>query len=144
MEKHFCVSVHIYDREKKQFLLIKHKKLGKWLQPGGHIELNESPEEAALREVYEETGLKVQLVGNRIPREEDYILPLAIQKNKIKEDHIHIDFVYGAIPIDNQNLVLNEIETDGIQWFTLQEILNDNFDTFEDLKYWCKKIAENY
>lgn len=36
-----------------------HKRLGIWLQPGGHIELGESPWQAALRETSEETGLAV-------------------------------------------------------------------------------------
>ena len=46
MIKHFGVSVYVFDFKKRKFLLIKHKKLKKWLQPGGHIELNEDPEEA--------------------------------------------------------------------------------------------------
>ena len=40
-------------------LLLKHKRLGLWLQPGGHIDPGESPWEAALREAEEETGLEV-------------------------------------------------------------------------------------
>lgn len=39
-------------------LLHLHKRLGLWLQPGGHIDAGESPAEAALREVLEETGLR--------------------------------------------------------------------------------------
>jgi 8-oxo-dGTP pyrophosphatase MutT (NUDIX family) len=38
-------------------VLHRHKRMGIWLQPGGHIEPGETPEDAALREVYEETGL---------------------------------------------------------------------------------------
>ena len=37
-------------------LLHLHKRLGLWLQPGGHIDPGETPEQAALREVREETG----------------------------------------------------------------------------------------
>jgi 8-oxo-dGTP pyrophosphatase MutT (NUDIX family) len=40
-------------------VLLRHKRLGFWLQPGGHIDPGESPWEAALREATEETGLKV-------------------------------------------------------------------------------------
>ncbi len=38
-------------------ILHKHKRLGIWIQPGGHIDEGERPEDAALREVLEETGL---------------------------------------------------------------------------------------
>lgn len=50
-------------------LLVKHKKLGFWLAPGGHIEEGELPHEAAEREVYEETGVRVEVVsaGEVIP-----------------------------------------------------------------------------
>ena len=40
-------------------VLLRHKRLGFWLQPGGHIDPGESPWEAALREAAEETGLEV-------------------------------------------------------------------------------------
>lgn len=40
-------------------LLLCHKRLGLWLQPGGHVDPGESPWEAALREAHEETGLSV-------------------------------------------------------------------------------------
>jgi 8-oxo-dGTP pyrophosphatase MutT (NUDIX family) len=44
-------------------LLLRHKRLGFWLQPGGHIDPGESPWEAALREAHEETGLQVSYAG---------------------------------------------------------------------------------
>ena len=46
-------------------LLHLHRKLGMWLPPGGHIEKDELPDEAAVREVLEETGVKVELVGEK-------------------------------------------------------------------------------
>jgi 8-oxo-dGTP pyrophosphatase MutT (NUDIX family) len=44
-------------------VLLKHKRLGFWLQPGGHIDPGETPWDAARRESWEETGLAVELVG---------------------------------------------------------------------------------
>lgn len=144
MEKHFCVSVYVFNPKSQKFLMIKHKKIGKWLQPGGHIELNEDPEEASIREVFEETGIKVKLIGERFPTEEDFIVPIAIQKNLIKESHIHMDFVYLAYPLENQIEVQNFKETDGLEWFSLQEILDENFDTFENVRTVCKKIVNDH
>lgn len=143
MEKHFCVSVYVYNPKNSKFLLIKHRKTGKWLQPGGHIEPNEDPEEAALRETFEETGLHVKLIGKRFPREQDFIVPLTLQKNMVEENHIHIDFVYLAHPIENQKEVINYDETEGLEWFTLDQITDNEFATFDDVKYWCSKIAHD-
>ena len=56
----YLTSVFLINPEDKRILLVKHKKFNKWVQPGGHIEDEETPEEAALREVYEETGLCIQ------------------------------------------------------------------------------------
>ncbi len=144
MIKHFGVSVHIFNPENKKFLLIKHKKTGMWLQPGGHIERNEDPEEAAHREVFEETGLYINLMGKRFPRNQDFITPLAIQKDIINESHIHADFVYLGIPLENQSEKINHKETEGLNWFSVNEINSENFTTFKDLKNWCEYILKNY
>ncbi|MDR2063485.1 MAG: NUDIX domain-containing protein [Candidatus Nomurabacteria bacterium] len=141
MQKHFCVEVYVYNRKKQQFLLVHHKKLGKWVQPGGHVDPEESPEEAAIREVKEETGLDVCLIGKRVPRASDYILPLALQKNVISKDHIHMDFVYLAETRGCRKAVLNQAESHGIGWFSLQEILDPSFNTFDDVRWWCEKIV---
>lgn len=144
IEKHFCVSVFVYDKYSKKFLLVHHKKMGTWVQPGGHVEINESPEEAAIREVFEETGLEIKILGERKPRNCDYILPLAIQKNEVTDKHIHMDFVYVAYVDEKNELVLNEKESTGIQWFTLEEIKNPTFNTFPDIIEWAEFIVDNY
>lgn len=46
--------------ENNKVLLVKHKKLGFWLAPGGHVEQNELPHRAAEREFFEETGIQVK------------------------------------------------------------------------------------
>ncbi len=47
----------------KKVLLVKHKKLGIWLAPGGHLEENELPHQAAIREVSEETGIMAAITS---------------------------------------------------------------------------------
>ena len=145
MKRHFCASAFIIDPYTKKILLIKHKKNGRWTQPGGHMEGNETPEEAALREVYEETGLRVKLLGERFPREEDFIRPLGIQKNRRTtqdgEDHIHIDIIYAAVPNDDKKEILNEEESEDIKWFSRREL--DDLDCFPDIKITMDYILKN-
>ena len=57
MTRHFCASVFIINPVTKKILLVHHKKFNKWVQPGGHIEENETIEQCIIREVKEETGL---------------------------------------------------------------------------------------
>ncbi len=144
IKKHFCVSVFVYDKNNKKFLLVHHKKMNIWVQPGGHVEENEDPEEAAIREVYEETGVKIKLIGKRIPRDCDYIVPLAIQKNIVDDHHIHMDFVYAAYLDSDNKLILNKDESTDINWFTLEEIKNSSFHTFPDIIDWTEFIYNNY
>jgi 8-oxo-dGTP pyrophosphatase MutT (NUDIX family) len=61
--RHFTVAVFVVWEGK--VLLHFHRKLEMWLPPGGHIERDELPDQAAVREVLEETGLRVELVGEK-------------------------------------------------------------------------------
>src|SRR5258708_19203529 len=67
-------------------LLLWHRKLQMWLPPGGHIEPNELPDEAAVREVAEEAGIEVELVGERgvgVERPVQLVRPAGIQLETI-------------------------------------------------------------
>ena len=114
MKKHFTVAVYIVHRDK--ILLHFHKKLKMWLPPGGHIERNELPDEAAVREVKEETGLDVRLVGRKLKNFKgvrSLYLPQLIQQEDIG-DHYHIDLVYLAKPSGGK--------MKGARWFSLDDL----------------------
>lgn len=138
MIRHFNVTVYILNPNNGKFLFLMHKKLNKWLSPGGHIDENENPEIAALREVKEETGLDVKLIGERLPDVSDLIRPFGIQLNVIKpNEHEHLDLIYLAVPLFNTKEILNKEEAKDIAWFDLEQIVASNFDTFEKNKKWC-------
>ena len=132
MRRHFCASVFVINPENKKILLIMHKKNHKWTQPGGHIDDDETPEDAALREVYEEPGLRVSLLGERFPREDDFIRPLGIQRNRHSDGNTHVDIIYAAVPNNEVNPVINAEEESAVRWFSREEL--DYIDCFPDIK----------
>ena len=119
--RHFCASAYIIDPSTLKILLVKHKKYGRWVQPGGHIEHNEFPEEAAIRETFEETGLKIKLLGERFPREED--------------------FIYPAIPLNHKELVISD-ESTNIGWFSREQL--ETLNVFPDIKITMDYILKKY
>ena len=142
MKRHFCASVFIIDPLTKKILLIHHKKFNRWVQPGGHIDEGETFEEAALREAYEETGVKVRLLGDRFPREDDYIRPLGIQKNRNQKGDLHIDVIYAAVPVNSVKVSNQESECYRAKWFSRSEL--DDISVFPDIKITMDYILKEY
>ena len=64
LKKDFTSTGYVMNPERTKLLVIFHVKLQKWLPAGGHIEKNELPHEAALREVFEETGVKARIISD--------------------------------------------------------------------------------
>ena len=134
----FTASVYIVFKNK--VLLHKHKKLGIWLQPGGHIELDEDPNEAALREAKEETGLDVQLVGNTTAYESAYgardlIVPKFLNRHYFDaplNTHEHIDLGYfGRAQSDDAR---HEIPGKEMRWFSKEELESNEEGILEEIR----------
>ena len=104
MHKHFTSTGYVI--YKNQVLLHLHKKINKYLPPGGHLEINETPIEAVLREVKEETGLDVNLIYDKQLNNFSYPQTLPVPEKILLEDindpdtgfHQHIDFIYFCVP----------------------------------------------
>ncbi len=83
-------------------LLRLHDKYNVWMSPGGHIDPGEDANEAALREVWEEVGLKVELVGpygwekSDTDHNKDLVPPVFVNRHKITDTHEHSSFVFVA------------------------------------------------
>ena len=130
MLKEFTATVYILHEGK--VLLLFHPKFNKWLPPGGHLEDNESPPEAARREVLEETGLKIEFIlQENVSIKESYAQSIErpfmcllenIPSWKDIPPHQHVDFIYVAKPIDN--FLISTNETHDLRWFTLEEVLS--------------------
>ena len=142
MTRHFCASAFVINPENLKILLVKHGLYDKWVQPGGHIEDDETPEEAATREVFEETGIKVSLIGERFPREDDMIRPLGIQCNRKENGDKHFDIIYAAVPNNPSSDLLLSDESTGIGWFSREEL--DKIEVFPDVKITVDYILKTY
>ncbi|MEC7840120.1 MAG: NUDIX domain-containing protein [Chlamydiota bacterium] len=153
MKRQFCATTYIIKEEK--FLLIFHRKLQKWLPPGGHVEPNETPPECAKREALEETGLVIEILKQENIWVEDWNAnsferPFMCMLEEIPEygkepAHQHMDMVYVGTPVGGK-LKHNEGEVDDIRWFTLDEIerLQEDVEIYAETKKSTREISKNY
>jgi ADP-ribose pyrophosphatase YjhB (NUDIX family) len=104
-------------------LLLLHRKLSIWVPPGGHIDPNELPDQAALREVREESGLEVELLDQGRPIGSIRILPqpYCILLENISPDHQHIDLIYFA-KVCGGSVCHAEREARAVRWFNWEEL----------------------
>ena len=124
MIRHFTASGIVLADE--QVLLVEHRKLGMWLYPGGHIEPDEDPVQAVLREVAEETGVACRIVtGPQFVHPAATVLPAPftilvhdIPANAQTPLHQHIDLVYVLAPERGQATPQLE-EVTGCRWVPL-------------------------
>lgn len=131
-EKHLTASVWIVSKTSpKKTLLLFHKKLNKWVQPGGHVDFGENPVQAAVRETHEETGIDVSpLLEKIIPIDKqnrflpipEFFLEENIVPYKDQPAHVHLDVMY-VVAVDEQAITLQERESNDGKWFTLEEAL---------------------
>ena len=135
----FTVAIFIV-RDGK-VLVIHHKKLDRWLPLGGHIELDEDPEQAALRETKEESGLDVELVGERPPTTgpgtRALIGPRFLDIHRISETHEHIGMIYFARPQSGQ-ATLAPAEHHAIRWCDARELDELQPAMSDAVKYYCR------
>ncbi len=127
-------------------LLIFHKKHKIWLQIGGHIELNEDPEEALLREVKEECGLDIGIIGEKQPKFEvvgtKFLYPPTFMNiHKVSDTHKHVGLFYIA-KAKSDKFIHNKEEHDDIRWFSEEDLDNPEFKLSESLKFYAKEALK--
>jgi len=133
----FTVSVFIVHNN--NVLLRKHEKYDIWLGVGGHVELHEDPNEAAIREAKEEVGLDVMLWNGGQRYQEDVgahkelVPPVSLNRHHVSPTHEHIDMIYFATA--RSHAVIPENDNDEWRWVTKNE-MND-MDLLPDVKFYA-------
>ena len=124
------VETFIVDVNTKRILLRKHDKLKIWLSVGGHIELDETAPDAALREVKEEVGIEVELwedycqEGNfpNTPTEKNILPPFRMYIHPVNENHRHVVHIYYAKALTTDIVEQEDEKSDEIKWWTKEEV----------------------
>lgn len=117
LKGHITASAFVIDRVAGKILLIHHKKLDKWLQPGGHCDGDEDTLSVAIKEVFEETGVQ-------IPRQDQQVIDLdihTIPERKDVPEHEHFDVRY-LFESDSTRPLTRNHETLALKWIPFQEI----------------------
>jgi 8-oxo-dGTP pyrophosphatase MutT (NUDIX family) len=126
---HITASAFIIDEAWEEVLLLKHKLYDRFLQPGGHIEKEDTTIlEASLREASEETGIsKEHFIYVPIATSVD--IPLDIDSHDIPANpkkneraHVHHDFRYLFIYKGNKNITVPKSEAKDAKWVPLNEL----------------------
>jgi 8-oxo-dGTP pyrophosphatase MutT (NUDIX family) len=115
-EGHVTGSAWIVSSDRRHFLLTHHRKLGRWLQLGGHADGDPDPARVALREAREESGLlELELAGSGEPLDVDvHVIPAGVEPA-----HLHHDLRYLVIARAGQALRCSA-ESRELRWFPVE------------------------
>lgn len=123
---HVTTSAFILDKAGRQTLLIHHRSLARWLQPGGHYEMPEELAASSLREAVEETGVKGLAVD---PWHLSSGLPIDIDSHRIparpernEPEHWHHDIRYIVRAEEGAETSPDLAEVHRAEWRSLSEL----------------------
>ncbi len=131
MKKCLTANCIVFDKDHEKILLTRHKALGVWIYPGGHVEKDEFPHEAALRETLEETGLHARIILGKSLYDLRSALahyepvPFTTMIWEVPyiegEHHMHYSSIYLAEAVEG-SISKQAEESDGVEWFGREEI----------------------
>ena len=138
----FAVSIYIVHNSK--VLLVHHPRYAMWLPVGGHIELDEDPEQAIHREVQEETGLAIRLLSDRpniVSKGTKFLsTPNYLDVHEANLPHRHIGLTYFAVTDSDQHQL--SAEHSEINWLGLDDLDNPKYQLSNAVKFYCRQAIE--
>lgn len=134
-------------------MLHMHKKLGRLLPVGGHIEIDETPWQAAAHELTEESGyemtqIKVLQPTVRIKQLSDAVLhpqPIALNTHDVPGNHFHSDLSYALLVEGAPTSPLAAGESEDIRWLNQADLnqLGDDM-IFSNTKTVANYVMDNF
>lgn len=118
---HFTASAWLVDAGGTRTLLTHHRKLGLWLQPGGHADGDRDLARSALREAKEESGLPGLRVGPLIFDLDRHRIP----EHKGVPEHWHYDVRFVVSAGDDETFVVSD-ESHALAWREIGDVAADD------------------
>ena len=127
MEKRPKIGIGVMVLDEERVLMQKRKNShgdGTWSFPGGHLEYHENFRDCARREVYEETGLEVDVI-------DDY--PVAVTNDFFEEGKHYVTLYLRARPISGEPETREKDKLSEIDWFPWEKLPRPLFKPLENL-----------
>jgi len=132
---------------KDRVLLRMHDKYKIWLGIGGHIELDEDPNQAVIRETMEEVGLEIKLIaGKKLFSEtvKDYkelVPPRFINRHRINDKHEHVTLWFFATSDSDKVRQPTGAEIE-CRWFNLEDLENPRYGVRSSIIFYAKAALQ--
>ena len=127
---HFSASAFVVNKEKTKMIVVYHIINDGWIYPGGHADGEEDLLSVAVREVEEETGLKVKVLDNNIYSIQSAPVKGHVKRGKYVSAHLHLDVLYVMEADDTIPLVYREDESKGVKWIPFEEASDESMCDF--------------
>ena len=127
---HFSSSAFVVNKERSKMVVVYHNIYDAWIYPGGHADGEDDLLSVAVREVEEETGLKVKILDNNIYGIQSLPVKGHVKRGKYVSAHTHFDAVYLLEADDTIPLVFREDESKGAKWIPFEEAYNETMCDF--------------
>lgn len=127
---HFASSAFVVNKDRTKMLVVYHNIYDAWIFPGGHADGEEDLLSVAVREVFEETGLKTKVLDNSIFAISSSPIVGHIKRGKYVPAHTHLDVVYLLEADDKEQLSFREDESKGVKWITFEEAIGNDIVDF--------------
>lgn len=127
---HFTASAFVVNKERNKMVVVYHIINDGWIYPGGHADGEEDLLKVAVREVEEETGLKVRVLDDNIYAINSAPVKGHIKRGKYVSAHLHLDVIFIMEADDKIPLKYKEDESKGVKWISFSEADNETMCDF--------------
>ena len=139
----FTIAAYIVNND-SQVLIVNNPRYNKWLPVGGHIELDEDPEQALYREIKDESGLEVTILASKPEFESvgtKFILtPNYVDVHEANLPHRHIAFTYFAKAKSGD--FIKSDEHDDMKWLSKAELTDEKYNLSTSIIFYAQEAIK--